>query len=77
MLAVLDRVSNYVCVSNTNVHLREMLGKVSHVFVPFPPEFRYQTASDSSPWFSQAKVYRQDFSGSWKQAFFVLKENLS
>ncbi|MBW7876530.1 MAG: tetratricopeptide repeat protein [Candidatus Cloacimonetes bacterium] len=77
MLAVLSLVQDYVCVSNTNVHLREMLGKPTHVLVPFPPEFRYQVASHTSPWFSSVKVYRQQVLGSWFEACEQLKENLS
>jgi len=77
MLAVLSLVQDYVCVSNTNVHLREMLGRPTHVLVPFPPEFRYQVASHTSPWFSSVKVYRQEVLGSWFEACEQLKENLS
>lgn len=59
----------YVTVSNTNVHLLAALPEAQrpkcHVLVTHPPEHRWLSAGDSSPWFPGIKVHRQRPDGSW------------
>lgn len=76
MLALMGQMDLYVCVSNTNVHLRAARGGASHVLVPNPPEFRWMASDDSSPWFPISKVYRQSTSGDWDDAFTALESSL-
>lgn len=63
MLALLERVEVYAGVSNTNTHLRAGTGRVAHVLVPHPPEWRWMNAGDRSPWFPRFPVYRQRTAG--------------
>ncbi len=41
MLSFLAELDEYVCTSNTNLHMYEALGKKGNVLVPFPPEYRW------------------------------------
>lgn len=76
MLALLSLVDEYVTVSNTNVHLRAGAGRPSRVLVPQPPEFRWMTEGEESPWYPGSKLYRQGIDGDWSQAFDALSHDL-
>lgn len=76
MLALMGLVDDYVCVSNTNVHLRSARGCASRVLVPTPPEFRWMARGDESPWFRGTRVYRQDIYGGWQAALDALARDL-
>jgi hypothetical protein len=68
VLALVGLLDAYVCVSNTNVHLRAAQGKACRVLVPNPPEFRWLAAGDASPWFPGSAIYRQTAAGDWTGA---------
>lgn len=76
MLALMSLVDVYVSVSNTNVHLRASAGRPSHVLVPHPPEWRW-SAAGTSPWFSDAKVYRQRPDHNWSGGLQILTRDLA
>ncbi len=76
MLALAGLLDDYVCVSNTNLHLRATQGGASRVLVPNPPEFRWMAQGDESPWFPGTTVYRQDFAGDWTGALARLGADL-
>jgi tetratricopeptide (TPR) repeat protein len=76
MLALLAQLDDYVCVSNTNVHLRAMTGRTSRVLAPCPPEFRWMVSGVESPWFPGSPVYRQDVARSWTRALTDLRRDL-
>lgn len=68
MLALMNLLDEYICTSNTNLHLRHALGLKSRVLVPSPPDWRWMREGDESPWFPGTKVYRQKPSGDWIHA---------
>lgn len=72
MLALLDQLDEYICVSNTNTHLRAALGKPSHVLVPNPADYRWMNRGDNSPWFPGSRIYRQTYDDGWNRAMEVL-----
>lgn len=76
MLALLSLLDDYVCVSNTNTHLRAGTGRTSRVLVPFPPDFRWLGEGDGSPWFPGCRVYRQDRDRDWGRALAALRSDL-
>ena len=43
ILAMLSVVEEYVCVSNTNVHLLAGIGRSARVLVPYPAEWRWMS----------------------------------
>jgi len=65
MLALMSVVDDYVGVSNANTHLRAGLGGKARVLVPNPPEWRWMTEGDRSPWFPSMRVIRQRLDGGW------------
>lgn len=77
MLALLDCLDDYICVSNTNVHLREGLGKASRVLVPFPADYRWMNSGDESPWFPGSRVYRETYEDGWSVALETLTADLN
>jgi hypothetical protein len=77
MLALLAVLDEYVAVSNTNVHLRAGLDKVTRVLVPCPPDWRWMDAGRTSPWFPACRVYRQSARGDWSAALAELKSDLN
>lgn len=76
MLALTSLLDCYVCVSNTNVHLRETQGRACRVLVPHPPEFRWMYEGAESPWFPGSKIYRQGRDGDWSPALNALRSDL-
>jgi hypothetical protein len=76
MLALLACLDDYLCVSNTNVHLRAGAGRTCRVLMPHPPEFRWMAEGEESPWFPGTKIYRQTPSGDWSAALNRIEEEL-
>ena len=76
MLALLAIVDDYIGVSNTNMHLRAGAGRSARVLVPCPPEWRWMTSGDESPWFPGFRVYRQRSDGDWNNALIRLATDL-
>lgn len=65
MLGVLAVIDAYYTVSNANVHLVAGLGKTATVFVPYPPEWRWMTAGEESPWFPGFPIIREYPQAGW------------
>ena len=76
MLALLALLDDYVGVSNTNMHLHAGLGKTARVLVPMPADWRWMAGGRESPWFPGFSVYRQNYDGSWDDAFTELAADL-
>jgi len=76
MLALLSLASDYVGVSNANMHLRAALGGPMQVLVPHPPEWRWVMEAARSPWFPRAIVHRQTPGLDWSAAMHSLREAL-
>lgn len=69
MVALMDLLDDYVCVSNTNVHLRTARGHACRVLIPSPPEYRWMASSDESPWFPGTSLYRETHESGWDDAY--------
>lgn len=65
ILAAMAVLDDYVGVSNVNTHLRAGLGLPMTTLIPFPPEWRWGSAGERSPWFPTVKVVRQKAGGTW------------
>ncbi len=77
MLALMAAVDDYVCVSNTNTHLRAGVGKPARVLVPWPAEWRWTRDRERSPWFPTFPLYRAGADGDWNDALAALRKDLS
>ncbi len=77
MLALVGLLDDYLCVSNTNVHLRAAQGRACRLLIPNPPEYRWMADGAESPWFPGSPVYRQGADGDWTAAFDALGRDLS
>ncbi len=77
MLALLSVLDDYVAVSNTNVHLREAVGRNSRVLIPMNTvDWRWMAEGDRSLWFPDCVLYRQTNSGDWRTALARLQAEL-
>jgi len=76
MLTILSLIDEYIAVSNTNIHLCAGINKTAKILVPHPPEWRWLTSGDESPWFPRFSVYRQQTDDNWKPALETLKKDL-
>ena len=70
MLALVDLIDDYVCVSNTNVHLRAATGHKCRVLVPNPPDFKWMATGRESPWFPGTCLYRESPDGGGRNDAF-------
>jgi Tfp pilus assembly protein PilF len=77
MLALVGLLDDYICVSNTNVHLRWARGSPSRVLVPLPADYRWMAAGAESPWFPGSPVYREDPAVGWEPALAALAGDLA
>jgi Tfp pilus assembly protein PilF len=75
MLAMLCALTEYVAVSNTNVHLMAGVGGKARVLVPQPYEWRWMQEGES-PWFPGFAVYRQPASRDWTAPLARLRADL-
>lgn len=76
MIALLNRLDDYVGVSNTNMHLIAGLGKTARVIVPRPYEWRWPGDGHSSVWFPEFTVYRQGDKDDWHTCLSQLRQDL-
>jgi tetratricopeptide (TPR) repeat protein len=74
MLAFLSLADHHLCVSNTNLHLREALGKKSWVLVPSPWEWRWCLGEKEATWFPNCRVIKQEAGTTWEKSLKVLEK---
>jgi tetratricopeptide (TPR) repeat protein len=77
MLALLDIIDEYAGVSNTNMHLRAGLYKTARVLIPSPPEWRWTSNLQRSPWFPDFALYREDRKRGWERALRNLRSDVT
>ncbi len=82
MLALLGLLDDYVCVSNTNTHLRIARGLHCRVLVPAPADYRWMESGAESPWFPGSRLYRETVAQdtgepSWDAAFEALTRDMA
>lgn len=77
MFALLALVDEYVGVSNTNNHVRNLLHKPSRVLVNQPVhDWAFLAQGRASPWHAGSTLYRQAFDGDWSAALKALRGDL-
>jgi tetratricopeptide (TPR) repeat protein len=75
--AALIELMDYVVSVDTSVaHLAGALGRPLGVLLPHTPDFRWMLDRDDSPWYPNAKLFRQTEAGKWAPVIERLKAEL-
>lgn len=64
-VAILDQVDLLVCVDTSLAHIMGALGKPAWLLLPQPADYRWFIGRDDSPWYPQARLFRQSVAGDW------------
>jgi len=73
LCACMDAV---ISVDTSVAHLSAALGLETWILLPFNPEWRWLLKRSDSPWYSSAKLYRQQTMGDWKGILAQVKLDL-
>jgi len=74
--AVIQNLDLVITVDTSIAHLAGGLGAPVWVLIPDPPDFRWMTDIDHSPWYPTMKLFRQTKSGSWQDVILKIKQKL-
>jgi tetratricopeptide (TPR) repeat protein len=67
--ALIDSLDLVITVDTSIAHLSGALGKATWIMLPFVPDWRWMLNLDTSPWYPDAKLYRQGPSRDWRAVF--------
>ncbi len=74
--AVIERLDAVVSIDTSIAHLAGALGTKLWLMLPFAADWRWFTGTDSSPWYSRARLVRQPRPGAWEEVVATLAEEL-
>ena len=74
VLAVADLL---IAVDTSVVHLAGALARPVWVMVPFSPDWRWTLQAERSPWYPQARLFRQSAPGDWQNAMAQIAKALT
>ena len=66
-----------IAVDTSVVHLAGAMGRNVWVLLPFSPDWRWTLAAEHSPWYPQARLFRQPAVGDWPAAITTARDALS
>ena len=73
-ISALDLV---ISIDNSTVHFAGAVGTPTWVLTPGKPDWRWMLETDSSPWYSVVKLFRQKKDGDWSDVLSQIKTELS
>ena len=65
-----------VSVDTAVAHLAGAMGKPVLILLPYAADFRWLRGRDDSPWYGQAKLFRQPEFGDWDSVIGRLQDEL-
>jgi tetratricopeptide (TPR) repeat protein len=75
--AVLSLCDMTVCVDTSVAHLAAAMGRPVCILIPFQPDWRWTADGERTPWYPQARLFRQSAPGNWAGVLTRLSEALA
>jgi tetratricopeptide (TPR) repeat protein len=75
--AVLALCDLAICVDTAVAHVAAAMGRPVFVLLPFQPDWRWTLDRDRSPWYPQARLFRQSAPGDWDGVCKKVSEQLA
>jgi Flp pilus assembly protein TadD len=72
-LALLANLDLVVTVDTSIAHAAGVLGKPTHLLLPFAPDWRWMLGRSDSPWYPSLRLFRQHRPGDWSGALAELE----
>ena len=74
--AIAALVDLTIAVDTSVVHLAGAMGRNVWVLLPFSPDWRWTLRGERSPWYPQARLFRQPVPGDWPSAIAAARDAL-
>ena len=75
--ALIEQMDMVITVDTSVAHLAGALGKETWILLPFASDWRWFRGREDSPWYQNARLFRQTSAGDWSQPIKRVKEELS
>jgi tetratricopeptide (TPR) repeat protein len=75
--ALCELMDIIISVDTSVAHLAGALGKLVWILLPFDPAWRWLLDRTDNPWYTSAKLYRQNRIGDWQSTFQQVKDDLA